>query len=204
MILENILLGISLAAPIGPVSIEMINRGLKKGFWAAFIIRLGGCIGNILCLILAHFCLSSLLVYPLIINLISVTGAVFLIYMGFKNFLKKELNLIASNKLISMVEKNGLLVGFILSLANPVSIVFWLGIFAATINTPDAESSNFGLSLFIIIGVLIWGAFLSGVLALGNRFLKPPIILVITKIAGLVLVAFGIKYCWLSISKIFI
>jgi threonine/homoserine/homoserine lactone efflux protein len=65
MILEKIILGITLAAPIGPVTIEMISRGLERGFWAAFQIRLGAAAGNVLWLVGAFFGLSSLIQYPI-------------------------------------------------------------------------------------------------------------------------------------------
>jgi len=35
-VIEKIILGVILAAPLGPVTVEMIKRGLNRGFWAAF------------------------------------------------------------------------------------------------------------------------------------------------------------------------
>ena len=92
------------------------------------------------------------------------------------------------------------MIGFILSLANPVSIVFWLGIFAANINSGSNQS--FGANLFIIVGVLIWGAFLSTILWGARRVLNPKAILLITKISGAALVYFGMKYGWNILNKI--
>ena len=59
-ILNKILLGISLAAPLGPVNIEIIKRGLAYGFWPAFSVRLGGAITNSVCLLIAYFSIGKL------------------------------------------------------------------------------------------------------------------------------------------------
>ena len=45
-ILNKILLGVTLAAPIGPVSLEMIQRGLKSGFLSSFVVRLGAAVAD--------------------------------------------------------------------------------------------------------------------------------------------------------------
>ena len=44
-----------LAAPIGPVSLEMIQRGLKSGFLSSFVVRLGAAVGNLLCLLVSYY-----------------------------------------------------------------------------------------------------------------------------------------------------
>lgn len=204
MILEKILLGITLAAPIGPVSIEMIKRGLEKGFWAAFKVRLGGAIGNTLCLIISYFSLSAIINKPVITSSIGLVGALYLVIMGFKNLTKKTVSLSgAQNKFLSKIENSGLLVGFILSLANPVSIVFWLSIFASTFSAEEAGLVNFALDLLIICGVLIWGIILSLALALGNAILSENNILIVTRIAGAFLLYFGLRYSLLNAEKIF-
>jgi threonine/homoserine/homoserine lactone efflux protein len=40
-LLQNVLLGLTLAAPIGPVNVEIIKRGLNAGFRQAFLTGTG-------------------------------------------------------------------------------------------------------------------------------------------------------------------
>ena len=204
MIIEKILLGISLSAPIGPVSLEMIKRGLSGGFLSAFIIRLGGSIGNMLCLVAAYFGLGLMNQSPLIMNCCGLLGSVVLIYMGAKAFLDKR-----NHKLKSVANTppktilNGLLTGFVLSIANPIGIMFWLSIFAASMNAEHVTASSwFGLleNSTIILGVLLWGIFLSSFLELGKRYFTDKMIHLITLCAGLLLIGFGGKYGWFAIK----
>jgi len=205
IIFGKIMLGVTLAAPIGPVSIEMIKRGLEKGFWASFRVRLGGAVGNVLCLVASYLSLSALIKQPLVIGSIGLIGALYLVYMGLKNIFKKHVNLNSrsASPIVLALENSPMIVGFILALANPVSIVFWLGIFAANFNPDDISILNFTLDLMIIAGVLIWGAMLSGTLALGHQILNERNILWVTKGAGVLMLYFGLKFTLLNVSKLF-
>lgn len=205
MYLEKILLGVTLAAPIGPVSLEMIKRGLSNGFLSAFIIRLGGAIGNTLCLIAAYFGLSLISKSSSTLAICSLAGSMVLIYLGAKSFLDKRSHLLSLKLDIPKYSLgNGLLTGFILSVANPIAVVFWLGIFAATHDHSLASQNWIGLveNFAIIGGVLLWGFCLSCTLELGKRFFNQKLIQIITAIAGLMLIYFGIKYGYKAISQL--
>ena len=52
------LLGLSLSAPVGPVNAAQIDRGIKSGFWHAWIFGVG------LWLRILSICSSSILVSP--------------------------------------------------------------------------------------------------------------------------------------------
>lgn len=207
MLLEKVILGITLAAPIGPVSIEMIKRGLNKGFLGAFIVRLGGALGNSLCLVAAYFGASLLMASETKTALCSLAGALVLIYLGIKSVLDKrshqyhqdntfEHTLSSENPAYTPL--NGLLTGFVLSIANPIGIVFWIGIFAASASIDQSGETPVWLGLIqnfaVIAGVLIWGIILSSVLEVGKRFFKAKWIKTITIVAGIMLIYFGLKY----------
>lgn len=205
MILEKLLLGVTLAAPIGPVSVEMIKRGLQHGFWAAFVIRLGGAIGNTLCLILAFFGLATLANYPALMAVIGLFGAFFLINMGISGF-KKRLDHL-SGETVPQSLLNGLVSGCILALFNPVAVVYWLGISAASIGSGSETAIGF-LELFhnglIIVGVILWGAFLSFILAGGKRFLALKAINIISMASSVVVLGFGLKYTYSFLNQLYI
>lgn len=197
MIIEKVILGITLAAPIGPVSLEMIKRGLHKGFLSAFVIRLGGACGNFLCLMAAYFGLSMILNSDFMLGICGLIGSLVLLYLGLRSLLAKKVNALQFEQhSASYGLWNGLATGFILSITSPIGIMFWLGIFAATIDPTQHAQSWTGLleNSAIIIGVLLWGAFLSLLLEVGSRFLKPQYIKIITVIAGVMLMYFSIKY----------
>lgn len=198
MILEKIILGISLAAPIGPVSAEMIKRGLKNGFWAAFNIRIGGAIGNSVCLVAAFFGLSALAQYKVAFNLVGILGAVLLLYMGGMTILKVFKNMSLESSNTQEFLSNSLLLGFTLAIANPIAIAFWLGIGAAGLSASQEgdliELTSFLHNFLIIAGVLLWGFALSLSLEFGRRIVTPKMLNSVTLFSGSVLLYFGCKY----------
>lgn len=208
MVIEKLLLGVTLAAPIGPVSVEMINRGLKSGFWAAFNIRVGGAMGNMLCLIAAFLGLSAIQRHELIMQVIGLLGCALLLYMAYTTLKKgfKPIELKRDGAATTYSLRQSLILGFMLAVFNPVGVVFWLSIFASDVTAETIGIAQFMLNTLIVIGVLMWGAFLSGLLAVGRRFVNPVSLRWVTLISGLVLLYFGAKYAWHNplLSQLFI
>lgn len=205
MLLDKILLGITLAAPIGPVSIEMIKRGLSKGFLDAFIVRVGGAVGNTLCLIAAYFGASLFMTSETKMGVCSLAGALVLFYLGIKALLDKRVHQYQhthSDAEKSYTLSSGLITGFILSIANPIGLVFWFTLFAVPLDLSGEVSVWFGLvqNFAVIAGVLIWGLILSGFLEVGKRFINPKWIKGITKVAGVMLLYFGFKYAYRALT----
>ncbi len=216
-ILDNILIGISLAAPIGPVSAEMIKRGLAHGFWAAFNIRLGGALTHSICLLITYFILGRLAKYNIILLTISSVGVLALICMGvntiikacsLKNFIAITNNHDQANEQLNISKptlKNGLLTGMILAYDSPITIIFWLTVFSATLSmSPDIAMGlnvvDLLINFFIIVGVLSWGGFVSGLLHFGNKFIK--LIRIISGLSGILLIYFSVKYGFYSIMTL--
>lgn len=206
VVFEKIALGVTLSAPIGPVSLEMIKRGLNSGFWQAFIVRLGGAVGNTLCLVAAYFGLGLIMKSPTLTTTCSLLGSLVLVYLGLKSFMGPSKKLLPHEAAGNYGLANGLITGFVLALLNPVSIVFWVGIYAATVDHTQGAPTWLGLlgNLSIILGVLLWGFFLSCLLEMGKRFFNEKFITLITRLAGLLLIGFGLKYGYKAINILFL
>lgn len=188
-VIEKMVLGVILAAPLGPVTVEMIKRGLNRGFWAAFNIRLGGAIGNMLCLAASWKGLSYLINRPMILTVLASLGSLLLFYMGVTTLRKKsDLALSAASE----KHNSGLVLGFYLAIFNPVGLIFWSSIFAANIS----KNEGFWLNSCIVVGVLLWGAALSFLLAFGKRILNRSFISIVTKISGLLMIVYSVKYAY--------
>lgn len=204
MIIQKLLLGVTLAAPIGPVSVEMIKRGLTAGFWAAFNIRLGGAVGNVLCLIVAFVGMSAIHSHTSVMHVLGLLGSALLLYMGVNTIRKglKPIELSPISEPYSSSAKalgQSLVLGFMLAVFNPVAVVFWLTIFANDVPANQVLTfSHFLANTLIVVGVLLWGAFLSLLLAMGRKVVHPKTLKLITVLSGVVLLYFGIKYSILN------
>lgn len=195
-LLSNILLGVSLAAPIGPVSVEVIKRGLRKGFFSAFPVCLGAALGDTFYLVLTFFGLAPFLVSPFSRVSILLFGSAVLLFLGFQtirdSFRGKTLSMDDVNE-----EKNAIVLGFALAVINPMTVVWWMGVFGAVLGNLPAENLTFSSLLWnlsIILGVLLWSLFLSLFLHFGKHFVTEKGMRAVTGIAGLSLMGFGLKF----------
>ena len=96
-VIEGIILGLSIAAPIGPTNIEIIRRGLKNGWKSAASFYLGVLVALSTYLIFALIGLSYLTKIPIFNLLLLVFGVLVLFYLSYNSikdfFSKKKINI---------------------------------------------------------------------------------------------------------------
>jgi threonine/homoserine/homoserine lactone efflux protein len=196
-LLQNILLGLSLAAPIGPVNLEIIKRGLKSGFKQAFLTGAGAMSADATYLTLIFFGLISFLNIPLMKIFLGVAGSIVLVYLGatsIKEYCGKSL---ANTKQPHRLFKNSYTAGYVLAFFSPMTIVWWTGVFGALLAgqaTPATSMNAFLSCLSILLGCFLWVLFLSAALHWGKKIIAEKVIRFISLIAGIFLVGFGFYF----------
>ena len=197
IIVRNILLGIALAAPIGPAGIAVIKSGLQDGFTSGFKTGVGITMADATYLLVVFFGLSGFLHIPIVKVLLWALGAGVMIYLGYQSIKgpKRKIDLKESEKTI---ERNPLLAGYLINISNPIAIVFWVGIFGSMIDDSQSQSKIVVLLLSstILIGILLWHSVMSILSSYGRRFLNEGFARSISIVAGIVLLIFGIKFAY--------
>jgi len=204
-LLRNILLGISLAAPIRPAGLAVIQNGLRGGFLRAFLTGLGVTLADTTYLLLVYFGLSGFISLPWVKILIWSMGALVLIYLGF-NSLRGAFRRVDLDKNILPVARNPLLAGYLVNISNPIAVVWWLGVFGSLLGTADQDVSRASAllgSATILVGILLWHTTVSLMTHWGKRILNEKMVQVISGIAGFVLILFGLRFAWYAIATIF-
>jgi threonine/homoserine/homoserine lactone efflux protein len=194
LLVEGLILGLSVAAPIGPTNIEMIRRGLRSGFWACILFAAGVEVALIAYLVAVFAGLSFLTEAELFNLFLSVFGVLVLFYLGFVSirdfFNRHDLDLDASRG-----DDRHLVSGVVLTIANPAVLLFWSGIIGANLATKEFSlGTSLLISGGILMGVAIWLLLLSTLIHGGRRFLTPQVFGYISLIAGLVLIGFGLSF----------
>jgi threonine/homoserine/homoserine lactone efflux protein len=200
-IIEGIILGLSVAAPVGPTNIEMIRRGLKRGFWSCVLFAAGVDIALIAYLTAIFAGLSFLTEVELFNTILSIFGVVVLFYLGYASikdfFNRHDLDIDAEGR-----EGNHLVSGILLTITNPAVLLFWSGILGANLATRDLSlASSLSVSGGILIGVTIWFLFLSAMIHGGRRYITPKVFGYISLVAGLVLIGFGLSFGYRVLLK---
>lgn len=196
-LLKGCVIGVSIAAPIGPTGIFLINNSIRKGYQAGILAGIGATIVLGLYGAIAGF--GLLLISQFLINhfvLIRVLGGLFLIYLGCRIVLSKprEVNFQAQSDRhwLSILATT-----FFITLMNPLVIVPFTAIFASLGSSAKhtAPMQATLLDLGIIIGSLIWwiGLSLFATLVIKKLNSKHAVLLWINRISGLVILGYGIN-----------
>jgi threonine/homoserine/homoserine lactone efflux protein len=204
-LLQNILLGLSLAAPIGPVNLEIIKRGLKSGFRQAFLTGTGAMSADATYLTLIFFGLISFLNIPLMKIILGIAGSIILVYLGASSIMEYFDKSLTNVKQPRRLLKSSYSAGYVLAFFSPMTIVWWTGVFGALLaaQTDTMTGINaFFSCLSILLGCFLWVLFIATALHWGKKIINDKFIKFISLIAGIFLVGFGIYFLWRAIGLI--
>lgn len=194
MFVKGLIIGFSIAAPVGPIGVLCIRRTLEYGRWIGFVSGLGaatadafyGLVAGLGLTIVTRFLIEQQ-------SWLHVIGSVFLCYLGLRIFFSKPSEEAAKAKGKGRNVFKAYASTFLLTMTNPVTILSFLAIFSS-LGMAKNESSIADLLLVVgvFLGSVFWWLLLSqmaGLLAkhVGNCFFK-----CVNYVSGAVLVAFGI------------
>lgn len=184
------IIGISIAAPVGPIGVLCIRRTLANGRLAGFLSGMGAASADMVYGAIAAFgltAITSLLVDNAI--WLKIVGGVFLLYLGIKTFREKPADHAAQ------ADQNGLfgmyVSTFFLTITNPMTILAFAAIFAGTM-----VGEKFTSPLVVVAGVFAgsatwWLALSFGVNTMRNRLTQVHMIW-INRASGVIITAFGV------------
>jgi threonine/homoserine/homoserine lactone efflux protein len=194
---QNILLGITLAAPIGPASIAIIRNGLKHGFWGGFMTALGVVSADTTYLLIVYLGLSTIITIPAVKLLIWVFGAIVLLYLGYQSIKDSSKNIDIARVTTKIKSGNLFVSGYGINISNPMAVVWWGGVFGSILANSLSSVSKISallLSFSIVIGIMMWHTFLSLLTHWGNRILNKTLFKYISIFSGLILIWFGLTF----------
>lgn len=188
--LRAFIIGISIAAPVGPIGVLCIRRTLASGRAAGFISGLGAASADMVYGAIAAFGLTA--ITGLLVDnssWLGIVGGLFLLYLGVKTFLEKPSDKpaqAAQGGLLSMYTST-----FLLTITNPMTILSFAAIFAGTMLGKTA-----GSPLVMVAGVFAGSAAWWLTLSFGVGILRDRLTQIhmawINRISGVIIVIFGI------------
>ncbi|PIC86122.1 amino acid transporter [Sporosarcina sp. P20a] len=192
-----IFLGASLAAPIGPVKTVLLNTGLKRGFFHAWAFSFGSVITDIMYMFLVYFGVGQFIEYPLIKIILWSFGCFVLMYTGIENLL--TLNKIETGwKFGKRVRlRTTMLTGFLMSLLNPLTIIFWLGIYGSILAKTASGSTEHQIiinSLAILSGIMIVDLIMAILSSGARKLLSDRLLIIVSIISSISMIGFGIYF----------
>lgn len=204
-ILSYVLLGLSLAAPIGPINAAQMDRGLKGGFWPAWCVGLGASSADFLYMLVVYCGLVHFINIPIVKTFLWLFGAFVLIYTGIEGL--KGLGSKKVEGLTRGTESNFkcFITGFFMSLSNPLTILFWLGIYGSVLAETATKFGTHELLIYsgsILLGLIIWDISMAAIAGSFRMFLTTRLIQVIGLVSSISLLGFGFFFGYQGILLI--
>ena len=187
------LIGISVAAPVGPIGMLCIRKTLEFGFMGAIAVGLGAALADSVYGLIAALSLTAILHFLLInIVIIKILGGIFLLYLAYIE-LKNETN--HSKAALDKNNNLGRLSSsvFFLTLSNPMTILSFIGIFA-TIGSGIVMSTaeTLVMLLGIFFGSMAWWIILGFIIVKIKHKLPKSWIHGIRYLSAVILGSFGV------------
>jgi threonine/homoserine/homoserine lactone efflux protein len=190
---KGIVIGFSIAAPVGPIGLLCIRRSISHGALSGLLTGLGAATADACYGCIAGFGLTvitSLLIHQKV--WLQLVGGLFLCYLGIATFLKGR------SETLPVSEGRGYLLSYVsaffLTLTNPMTILSFAAIFAGIgiATATNGYVSAITLVAGVFMGSALWWAVLTGSLKFICRTITPAIHRWVNRLSGGVLLLFGV------------
>jgi threonine/homoserine/homoserine lactone efflux protein len=192
-LIKGLIIGISIAVPVGPIGILCIRRTLSRGRMVGFLSGLGAATADGFYGAIAGFGLTFLVDFLIGKQIwLRLIGGAVLCILGAKTFLSKPAE--QGTSVDGSSRWHAYLSTFFLTLTNPLTILFFVAVFAGLgIGT---EGGHYLLAGILVSGVFtgsaMWWLVLSGFTGLLQKLLNPKRLQWLNRISGLIILGFGL------------
>lgn len=194
--LSYVLLGLSLAAPIGPINAAQMDKGIKHGFLNAWVLGLGSVLADIFYMMLVFLGFSQFIEIPIVKMFLWLFGFFVLVYTGVEGLIGAGKIELKNGTRDASLSKS-FITGFFMSISNPLTILFWLGIYGSVLAKTATIYEHTELLYFssaIILGLIIWDVCMAAVASSFRKLLTTKLLTIITIISSISLIGFGLYF----------
>ncbi len=195
LILSGLLIGVAVAAPIGPVNLICIRRTLKYGMLNGFASGAGAAVGDGVFAIVAAFGVTAVISFVSAYSgWLQLVGGIFLLGLGIRTWfdqphLDDKLPEGSLGALLPVIS-----VTFFLTITNPATMLGFIAIFGGvadfTIGTEDYMRASV-LVASVIGGSVLWWAAITGFVSLFRDRMTDTGLVILNKVSAVIIVLFG-------------
>lgn len=178
----------------GPANLAVLATSASHGFKSGFLLAVGEVIGAVLYLLIALFSLGALasVLAPMMVY-VKLAGALYLVYLGYKQFTSKDMALDESQPARSPLKQ--MMVGFLINGTNPKLVVFYLSFLPLFVDLTTLTPLVGGQIVFTVAATLLAGISLVCVLGQQLRRLmkRPGNAKWVNRVTGVVMMGVGVS-----------
>jgi putative LysE/RhtB family amino acid efflux pump len=189
---KGLLLGLAIAAPLGPIGALCINRTLERGFWSGVAGGLGTALADAAyaTLAAAGFAVFAATLAHIATPL-GLAGGLSMIWLGWRGLAPRPA--LAAAEIGTGDLARTTMATFLLTIANPMTIMSFAAIFAG-LGLAELTGGHEAASIVagVFLGSLAWWFVLSGGISLARQRLPAGFATWIARLSGLTLIGFGL------------
>lgn len=207
LLLKAYMLGWAVAAPIGPVNVEIARRALRHRPAAGFATGVGATMVDATYVVLAGFGLMPLLQRAGFLRATFLAGGVLLAILGalaLRDGWRRVRGPVASLDAGRGDGTEGTLlrswlVGLAMTATNPMTIAFWATMPAALFaGTPPSTGAVLAAGGAVWLGAFSWIVTVTAILAAGRRVAREKLLTAATLLGGAVMVLYAGRFLWMA------
>ena len=205
LVMYGMTIGVALAAPIGPINIEIIKRGIQGGYRRGWLVGLGALTADTVYAALIVSGLTPVADSPTLRVPLFLAGAVMLTWVGWSS-LRSALRREGFQQGDVPAGRASYVTGLLMAVFNPMGIVYWLSVGAALVADAVERVGSAGSPLLVggvFFGIFLWVTFLSWLAQVSRRFVTGRGMLWITGAGGVALIGFGVWFFYQAITGLF-
>ena len=197
LVLAGLGIGLLVAAPIGPVKVLVIQRAVSRGFWGGLAAGLGAVIGDGLLAAIAALSVTAISdVMSAYAGWIQLIGGMLLVAFGLALLFTRPALTIPLGQKSHLLDHAGIIPQtFFLTVTNPGAILGMAAMIGGLGSLIGGLNTYFEAMLLVAAvmgGSLLWWLGLSELIATIRHKLTEGRLKLINRIAGSVLIAFGL------------
>lgn len=206
LILYGMTVGVVLAAPIGPINVEIIVRGVRNGFRSAWLLGIGALTADTIYAALVVSGLTPLADRPALRIPLYMAGAIMLGYVGWSS-VRRALHgeMVDEAEAVSARNGRNYVTGFLLAAFNPMGIVYWLSVGAGLVADAVNRVGKIGAPVLVggvFLGILSWVTAISLVAQFSRRIVIGNGMRWITGLSGALVMGFAVWFLWQALAGI--
>ena len=205
-ILTYVFLGITMAATIGPVKTVLLNTGLKNGFFHAWFFSLGALTTDIVYMVVVYLGIGQFIESELLKTILWSFGCFVLLYTGIENLLSLHKIEMDSHTGKRTRLRQSILSGFFMSLLNPLTILFWLGIYGSILAKNAGSTTIYHviiLSIAILVGIIIVDFIMSFLSSVARKLLSTRLLKIVSFVSAILMIGFGLYFGKMAFQLLF-
>ncbi|MBI5155351.1 LysE family transporter [Candidatus Poribacteria bacterium] len=220
LLIQAYAIGWVVAAPIGPVNLEIIRRALRHRLLAGFLVGAGATMIDAMYMLLTGFGLVRYLQHRAVLLVTLTAGGAFMGWLAWgalRESWQEARKLRARNKPVHAASDdlrigNGnpeaprrvllksWLVGLAMTVSNPMTIVFWATLPGLLFKGVQPTAWQIlAAAALVWLGTISWVSLLMVILAISRRAAGPKLFAIASGLGGLAMAYFALRFLWLAL-----